>query len=223
MALLHPTLISSCNFWNIIIGQIFQGKITKSVTEYKGTRSGEGSPKTSKPTEKDSKDNSSLSDSEDISESSISRTCGILSTTEGVEMSSDDETPSLSEKESKPSTSQNTSASEKGKEKRRIRINSVRQVVDLSSEDLEQIHDITTDGDEDIEDGVDVLISGVVEGIENVNSTNDGLNVDVVHGSELRDTFFSTSDDRTVFAPQGFVDLRAQPAPRINYYQTKYM
>nr|CAH7739256.1 unnamed protein product [Callosobruchus chinensis] len=51
-------------------------------------------------TTKDSKENSSVSDSEDLSESSISRTCGIISTTEGVEMSSDEDTPSI-EKEKK--------------------------------------------------------------------------------------------------------------------------
>ena len=54
------------------------------MTEYKAAKlqEGDGSPKTSKSV-KDSKDNSSLSDSEEVSESSISRTCGIVSTTEG--------------------------------------------------------------------------------------------------------------------------------------------
>ncbi|VEN41332.1 unnamed protein product [Callosobruchus maculatus] len=60
-------------------------------------------------TTKDSKENSSVSDSEDLSESSISRTCGILSTTEGVEMSSDEEdTPSM-EKEKKKGAERPTS------------------------------------------------------------------------------------------------------------------
>lgn len=71
----------------------FQGKITKSVedkiTEIKARNNEEGSPqhraKLDKTSElkivKDSKENS---DSEDLSESSISKTCGIVSTTEGI-------------------------------------------------------------------------------------------------------------------------------------------
>lgn len=68
---------------------IFKGKITKSVeekiTEIKA-RHEEGSPlhksKVDQPKGKE-KENSSFSDSEDQSESSISRTCGFASTTEG--------------------------------------------------------------------------------------------------------------------------------------------
>nr|CAI5846225.1 unnamed protein product [Callosobruchus analis] len=70
-----------------------KGKITKSVeekiTEIKSRTQEEGSPHHKQKaleqpkTTKDSKENSSVSDSEDLSESSISRTCGIISTTEG--------------------------------------------------------------------------------------------------------------------------------------------
>lgn len=65
----------------------FKGKITKSVeekiTEIKA-RHEEGSPSHRAKTPKEgNKDNSSFSDSEDQSESSISRTCGFASTTEG--------------------------------------------------------------------------------------------------------------------------------------------
>lgn len=65
---------------------LFQGKITKSVeeklTEIKARNHEEGSPRKLNPV-KDSKESSSLSDSEELSESSISKTCGIVSTTEG--------------------------------------------------------------------------------------------------------------------------------------------
>lgn len=83
-------------FFDNKVTRIFQGKITKSVedkiTEIKARNNEEGSPqhrakldKTSElKTIKDSKENSSVSDSEDLSESSISRTCGIVSTTEGT-------------------------------------------------------------------------------------------------------------------------------------------
>lgn len=68
-----------------------KGKITKSVeekiTDFKARNQEEGSPhhkpKTDLKMIKDSKENSSVSDSEELSESSISKTCGIVSTTEG--------------------------------------------------------------------------------------------------------------------------------------------
>ncbi|KAL3273247.1 hypothetical protein HHI36_014701 [Cryptolaemus montrouzieri] len=79
-----------------------RGKIAKSVedkiTEIKARNQEDGSPsrgKTEPKIEKNTKENSSLSDSEDLSESSLSRTCGIVSTTEGVEMSSDEDSTSL--------------------------------------------------------------------------------------------------------------------------------
>ncbi|XP_045476118.1 testis-expressed protein 2 isoform X2 [Harmonia axyridis] len=73
-------------------------KIAKSVeekiTEIKAKNQEEGSP--SKPKcDKASRENSNLSDSEELSESSLSKTCGIVSTTEGAEMASDEESLSL--------------------------------------------------------------------------------------------------------------------------------
>lgn len=71
---------------NLNLCLLFQGKITKSVeeklTEIKARNHEEGSPRKLNPV-KDSKESSSLSDSEELSESSISKTCGIVSTTEG--------------------------------------------------------------------------------------------------------------------------------------------
>ncbi|XP_025836448.1 testis-expressed protein 2 isoform X2 [Agrilus planipennis] len=84
-----------------------KGKITKSVedklTEIK-SRQEEASPKKNKLTKH--KENSSFSDSEDISESSISKTCGVYSTTEGPEMSSeeDEEAGSMEKKKTKSSS-----------------------------------------------------------------------------------------------------------------------
>ncbi|KAF5288346.1 hypothetical protein FQR65_LT12081 [Abscondita terminalis] len=73
-----------------------KGKITKGVEEIKHrNQEVDYSFKKTK-----DRDNSSLSDSDDVSESSISKTCGVVSTTEGVEMSSDDETPSIEENQS---------------------------------------------------------------------------------------------------------------------------
>lgn len=63
-----------------------KGKITKSVedklTEIKSRNTEDESPRKSNPV-KDSKESSSVSDSEELSESSISKTCGVISTTEG--------------------------------------------------------------------------------------------------------------------------------------------
>ena len=54
------------------------------LTEYKSkTQDSDGSPKIVKPNKDGKENSSSLSDSEEASESSISRTCGIMSTTEG--------------------------------------------------------------------------------------------------------------------------------------------
>ncbi|XP_060522964.1 testis-expressed protein 2 isoform X2 [Cylas formicarius] len=83
-----------------------KGKITKNVeekiAEIKARTSEESSPlhkpkrdSVIKEVKETSKDSSSVSDSEDISESSISKTCEVLSTTEGVEMSSDEDTSSV--------------------------------------------------------------------------------------------------------------------------------
>lgn len=62
---------------------MFKGKITKSVeeklTEIKSRGQEEGSPKKVK----DSKESSTVSDSDDLSESSISKTFGVTTTTEG--------------------------------------------------------------------------------------------------------------------------------------------
>lgn len=83
----HQSKLKGVIFDNVTLkSSKFQGKITKSVeekiTEIKSRNQEEGSPLKTRSV-KDSKDNSSVSDSEDLSESSISRTCGIVSTTEG--------------------------------------------------------------------------------------------------------------------------------------------
>ncbi|KAK4874750.1 hypothetical protein RN001_014110 [Aquatica leii] len=77
-----------------------KGKITKGVEEIKHRNQEIEQPTKKTKTTKDK--DSSLSESDEMSESSISKTCGIVSTTEGVEMSSDDETPSIEDDKNVP-------------------------------------------------------------------------------------------------------------------------
>lgn len=202
-----------------------KGKITKSVegklTEYKSKQE-EGSPKSNKP--KDSKENSSLSDSEEVSESSISRTCGILSTTEGVEMSSDDETPSLSEKPRVKSNIKNSETQPKSvgvPNEKTVRIKDKHTSItyEVSQKELIKLADIAANND--IESGVEAvedLTSELSVEIDNVESTDEGLIIRTVDGEELRNAYLADNAlERTVFAPTGFVDLRTPTSPRTGF------
>ncbi|GJQ83917.1 hypothetical protein Trydic_g19855 [Trypoxylus dichotomus] len=213
-----------------------KGKITKSVevrlTEYKArTMENEGSPKiTAKDKVKDSKENSSLSDSEEASESSISRTCGVVSTTEGVEMSSDeDETPSLSEEEKQQQQQQLRKATRDDQDanserqhtssgaslvRRRFRVTGTDRLSSspvkegsLASEFLESIQKVNDD--EPIESGVDALSADLNVSNFSVDSEN-VLNVHQVTGTDIRNAEFGADsrDLGLVFSPLGFVDLR---------------
>ncbi|KRT81306.1 hypothetical protein AMK59_5952, partial [Oryctes borbonicus] len=221
-----------------------KGKITKSVevrlTEYKArTMDNEGSPKiTAKDKMKDSKENSSLSDSEEASESSISRTCGIVSTTEGVEMSSDDdETPSLSEEEKQQQQAnrhdydtKNTQQQQRSV-RRRFRVtggdhksSSPVKEGSLAGAFLENIQKVNDD-DDAIESGVDALSADLHVSNFSVDSEN-VLNVHQVTGSDIRNAEFGL-DDRDlemVFSPIGYVDLRSRSdtTQPINWLEIAY-
>lgn len=147
-----------------------KGKITKSVeekiTEIKSRSQEEGSPSKQKLV-KDSKENSSsVSDSEDVSESSISKTCGIVSTTEGVEMSSDDETPSLDadkRDEAKKKVHRKSPhvfsqrfrfLRHSGAKEGTVHVNSLSRLYNINTEKVEQALPEHT---EEVESGVDAL------------------------------------------------------------------
>lgn len=226
-----------------------KGKITKSVeekiTEIKA-RHDEGSPlhkskselKSSKETksEKDptNKDSSSLSDSEDQSESSISKTCGVISTTEGVEMSSDDDTPSINKDKKLHSPnirhrfrflkSHGKSQTKEGT----ININNFSKLYNINAENVDQA---LPEHNEDIESAVDALeetvfmdtsgniekgisnediLEKVAQKIDNIDLGPDKvINIKEVAGEDLKKSFFAGDNKmKTVFAPVGFVDVR---------------
>ncbi|XP_056641762.1 testis-expressed protein 2 isoform X3 [Diorhabda sublineata] len=224
-----------------------KGKITKSVeekiTEIKSRNHEEGSPlhkpksdttKTDLKTIGDSKENSSISDSEDLSESSISKTCGIVSTTEGVEMSSDEDTPSL-EKDKKDEKFLSVTPSsfkhkfrffrKNNKEEGTIKTNDLSKIYNINTENKEQTLPEDSEG---VESAVDALeetdlktqtpvkisdeeiVRTVTHKIDNFEVDSENvINIREVTGSEIRERFFDCKDEeKTVFAPTGFVDLR---------------
>lgn len=164
-----------------------QGKIEEKLTEIKARKEEENSPRKLPPV-KDENEPSNVSDSEhDLSESSISKTCGIVSTTEGdaigcfvsceliadllgVEMSSDeDATPSL-EKDTSSSKKGVVTVSPSGL-RRRFKLFKERHAPKEGTISTESLRDIcsvtsgferslTSDFVEDIESGVDVLEEG---------------------------------------------------------------
>ncbi|KAH1026194.1 hypothetical protein HUJ05_010750 [Dendroctonus ponderosae] len=219
-----------------------KGKITKSVeekiTEIKA-RHEEGSPlHKSKVDQPKVKENLSFSDSEDQSESSISRTCGFASTTEGVEMSSDDETSSV-DKEKKPHSSDTLRQkfrffkhhSDKNTSKEgTVNINSLSKIYNINTENVEQA--LPEDVSEDVESAVDALeetdfkrsspekndkrleseniIKKVAQKFVNIDVDKDNvINITQVSGDEVRKRFFAEDTKMsTVFAPTGFIDVR---------------
>ncbi|XP_074039959.1 testis-expressed protein 2 isoform X2 [Leptinotarsa decemlineata] len=218
-----------------------KGKITKSVeekiTEIKARNQDEGSPqhkvKTELPTVKDSKECSSVSDSEDLSESSISKTCGIVSTTEGVEMSSDEDTPSI-EKDRKSDKSSPLCLRQRFRffkknhsEEGTVKINDLSKLHNITTESAEQALPEETEGVENAIDALeesnlddismdmkisnDNILRTVVQKIDNLELDNDNVViVREVLGDEMRERYFDCNQDigKTVFAPSGFVDLR---------------
>ncbi|RZC34748.1 testis-expressed sequence 2 protein, partial [Asbolus verrucosus] len=214
-----------------------KGKITKSVedkiTEIKSRNQDEGSPLKAKAV-KDSKDNSSVSDSEDLSESSISKTCGIVSTTEGAEMSSDDDTPSI-EKDRK--TEERAKAATGGLRQRfrLLKPKSSPREGTISKSGLAKLYNINTDKIEqalpeesEIESAVDALEDANLQSDESVDpdvlkrieeefdnikiDKDDVINVKEVSGSEVKQMHWVSRRPKTVYSPVGFVDMRAPPA-----------
>ncbi|KAJ8971840.1 hypothetical protein NQ317_001553 [Molorchus minor] len=223
-----------------------KGKITKSVeekiTEIKSRNQEEGSPhhkgKPDLKTIKDSKENSSVSDSEDLSESSISKTCGIVSTTE--EMSSDDETPSLDKDKKDDKLLGSSPPSSTGGLSHRFRLFKNKNLVKESPvkiKDLSKLYNINTEkadqtlpeDSEDVESAVDALeesdnmkseikkpasseevVKLVSQKIDNIEPGNDNV-INLREGGDLK----------TVFAPTGFVDFR--PAPKEERPFSNYM
>lgn len=229
-----------------------KGKITKSVedkiTEIK-TRSQDSenqSPAHRIKTTKDSKENSSLSDSEDLSESSISKTCGIVSTTEGVEMSSDDDTPSLDKDKEKKKLFANSLAApsnlrqrfrmlkHKSSKEGSISINNLSKLYNINADKKEQT--LPEDQIEDVEDGIEVLedtnlkndsnkhvtndeiIARVTEKFDNIeiDKQDDLLNIKQITGKEISNII--DENVHTFFAPTGFVNLR----PKTIEYRKNY-
>ncbi|CAH1135926.1 unnamed protein product [Ceutorhynchus assimilis] len=230
-----------------------KGKITKSVeekiTEIKA-RHEVGSP-VKKPGEtiKEGKtetniDSSSFSESEDQSESSISKTCGFASTTEGVEMSSDDETSSIDKEKKLHSPSiirqkfrflkhhNHKSPTKEGT----VDINNLTKIYNINTEKVEQAlpehsEDVESavdaleetdfrDSPEKIEDGFvkEEIIKKVAEKIDNIEIDQENVvNVRQISGEEVQRSFL-TGDKKmsTVFAPKGFVDVRCRTTNRLS-------
>lgn len=140
------------------------------MTEIKAKKEEEGSPRKLQ-TLRDDKENLSVSDSEDLSESSISKTCGVISTTEGVEMSSDEDTPSLEKDVSKKEKGKNKNTHFSAGLRRRFKLFRNKSPLGeglVSTAGLQNVCSITTgierplpsELNEDIESGVDVLEEG---------------------------------------------------------------
>ncbi|XP_065158108.1 testis-expressed protein 2 isoform X1 [Atheta coriaria] len=237
-------------FFSDIKGKITKS-VEGKITEYK-TRSSEGegaSPKRSSKTIKEGKeckelgskdtketvardskegskekDCSSLSDSEELSESSISRTCGIVSTTEGVEMSSDDEgTTSLSDKKDDKDNNAGGSKSNSkhgSKQKRNITVVNKDGKKETKTttvgflDDLQKINMGIEIDQSDVESGVDVLAQ-----IDNIDVDIDQINITQISGEDIRKGYFDkdATQETTVFSPMGFVDLRPPPEPDTNW------
>ncbi|KAL1494416.1 hypothetical protein ABEB36_010018 [Hypothenemus hampei] len=221
-----------------------KGKITKSVedkiTEIKAKHDEAGSPlhrarndsKLLSKTEPN-KNNSSFSDSEDQSESSISRTCGFASTTEGVEMSSDDETSSTDkEKKQSPSIIRQRFRFLKHHQSKEgaININNFSKLYNINAEKIEQA---LPEQHEEVESGVDALeetefkrdisydggmthnivtkVAGKIDNID-VDLRDNVVNIREISGEQIQKSFHSGDNKlSTVFAPVGYVDVRFSP------------
>ncbi|XP_063917342.1 testis-expressed protein 2 isoform X3 [Zophobas morio] len=214
-----------------------KGKITKSVedkiTEIKSRNQEEGSPLKGRIV-KDSKDNSSVSDSEELSESSISKTCGIVSTTEGAEMSSDDDTPSI-EKDKKTEDRAKLAASGGGLRQRfRLLKKTANKEGTVTRRNLTSLYNINTDKIEqalpeetEIESAVDALedanlqttaedkvLTALEHDYDNIKlDAENVINIKEVSGSEVREVHWASKTPKTVFAPVGYVDFRVKPKP----------
>ncbi|CAG9824129.1 unnamed protein product [Phaedon cochleariae] len=227
-----------------------KGKITKSVeeklTEIKARSQEEGSPhhksKLDLKTIRDSKENSSVSDSEDLSESSISKTCGIISTTEGVEMSSDEDTSSLEKDKNNEKASSGVRHrfrffKKHHQEEGTVKVNDLSKLYNINTESAEQALPEDSEG---VESAVDALeetdqksdtptikvaslevLKSVCQKIDNLEiGDNNVVDIREVSGMELKEKFFDCNEDtvKTVFAPTGFVDLRPKKiCPPTNY------
>ncbi|XP_044252894.1 testis-expressed protein 2 isoform X2 [Tribolium madens] len=192
-----------------------KGKITKSVedkiTEIKSRNHEEGSPlRTSKV--KDSKENSSLSDSEDLSESSISKTCGIFSTTEGAEMSSDDDdTPSI-EKDRNVGLRQRfrlLKSKTGGAREGTISRKNLASIYSINNDKIEQ----ALPEENDIESAVDALeeIGANFKILKEIEHDFDNIKIDEENVVNIKEVSGDEMKEKSiVYAPVGFVDLRGR-------------
>lgn len=126
-------------------------------------------------------------------------------------MSSDDETPSLSEEDKRNQEGQSgPERSSSDGIRQRFRLSGKESELkegSLRTDFLENIQKMSEALEEDIESGVDVLadVSNFEVDKENV------LNINEVTGADIREAEFSSRDElRTVFSPRGFVDLRRE-------------
>ncbi|CAH0564014.1 unnamed protein product [Brassicogethes aeneus] len=228
-----------------------RGKITKSVeekiTEIKSRNQDEGSP-LKKSSVKDSKENSSVSDSEDLSESSISKTCGINSTTEGAEMSSDDDTPSIEKdkKEEKKKKKIPHAFSQRfrflrktGPKEGTLHVNSLSKIYNINAEKVDQA---LPEHAEEVESAVEAfddfevetksddikltntdIIKNVSDKIDNIEVDKDNVvTVKEVTGKEIRQNYLTNEKSSVIFAPTGHVDLREPPKTRKTKTNTTY-
>lgn len=226
-----------------------KGKIAKSVeekiTEIKSRNQEEGSP--SKKIL--SKDNSSHSESEELSESSLSKTCGIGSTTEGVEMSSEDESLSLHEKHQS-----NVKMEKNKKPKHRIRfqkttktgkpvamegtisITNLTKLYNISAENIEEafpLPDIDSDcavealeDAEDIEqlknDDEEIVLKSLGEKYDNIKlDAENVLNIEEIKGVDKE--MVQNNKTKTVFAPVGFFDFRVVQKKKLFTFNRFYI
>lgn len=139
-------------------------------------------------------------------------------------MTTDDETPSLSERQPSDSSENLENAIElpgsSKKPMRQVTIvtnrNDKRQEVQISESLLADLKILTTDiethdknfGDDDVEDGVDVLVTNLSKSIDNFQTVGENLEFTEMTGESMRETFLQEEKPKMVYSPRGHVDLR---------------
>ncbi|XP_044758998.1 testis-expressed protein 2 isoform X2 [Coccinella septempunctata] len=191
-------------------------KIAKSVedkiTEIKAKNQEDGSPSKGK-TEKTSRENSNLSDSEELSESSLSRTCGIASTTEGAEMASDEESISL--KNDTPTNLKSSPSTPTVRQRFRllktskngmttckegtVSMSSLTKMYNVNVDDTKQM---LPDQTEEVESGVDALAD------VDFKNTPKGSSSKMVHSRSLVLSSLEKSIDNIEIDEDGTVNIR---------------
>lgn len=194
----------------------FKGKITKTVEEKLSeikskNNEGENSPKHVNKSDKsktNSKENSSISDSEEqsFSECSIAKSSGLSSTAEDIEMSSDDEN-SLAESEKTPTENSGKEFCSDGSS-----TNAKKHILRHRNKNTKSYVQFCPGKDPDSECQVKITSLSTVHEKEDVLPEND-----VESGVEAYEEFVSSNketlpqfipDAITMIAPTGFIDLR---------------